>query len=789
MFKESKFLSWLVVLLLAVLVWVGFAPVQIGGPVAYVMLSGNSMEPDYTVGDLILARKDPAPAIGEAVVYQHPQVGYVFHRIIDRQGDTFLLQGDNNGWVDSYQPSGDQVIGSYWLHLPGGGSLISSLRKPVYFALLSLGAAGLVLSLVFFRGKDLKQNKRQKRMTKTDRQSQPVFKDYRQDLLLFLGVLGLAALVLLVIAFARPLKIEVSDDLQYTHRSELDYSARDVSGVYDSSQIQTGQPIYLQLTCQVALDLDYRFSAPQLTPAEQTQFQGSYRINALVQDADGWQRSLPLQTQETFTGAGFNTQTSLNACQIRDLILEKEQKTGTSNRWYFLTIAPEVSFQGVLQNKPLEGITRPEFTFQIDESLMRLPDGGEDLIFLEEGNLENTQVVRNSLQIFGMQIPVRGARWASMSLLAASLLVSIWPLSSLYRDWKTSDVSRIQVQYHPMLVDVKMGSPGKNAQQIVEVASFEDLSRMAERYGAMILHESRGNFHRYSIQDEQTVYQYTLDSIKEHSYFADLRDFEEALKSAVEEDQFELYYQPIVLLENKQVVGIEAFLRWNHPRLGMIYPAEFIHLAEENGFVPQIDGWVIEQGCRQLQEWQQFGLPLVPLSINISPNTILSDPFARQITKTILKGGCDPHYLQLEINRSNQVFRDQRIQQRLLELREMGVRLAIDNFATDAANQIDQVSKMPIQSLKIDRSIMKDISKDHNNLRLINAVVKMARSLQIEVVAQGVESLEQIAMLEEQEILLAQGYLLGDPVPAREMGWKLGKKTSAGDGSAGKGTP
>ncbi len=789
MLKESKLLSWMVVLLLAVLVWIGFAPVQIGGPVAYVMLSGNSMEPDYAVGDLILARKETTPAIGEAVVYQHPQVGYVFHRIIDRQGDTFLLQGDNNDWVDSYQPSEDQIIGSYWLHLPGGGSLISNLRKPVYFALLSLGAAGVVLSLVFFKGDNQINKKRQKRMKKTDRQSQSSIKEYRQDLLLLLGVIGLAALVLLVVALMRPLEIEISDDLQYNHRTELAYSAQDAGGIYDSSRIQTGQPVYLQLTCQVALDLVYQFSAPRLTPADQTQFQGSYGISALVQDADGWQRSLILQSERDFSGAGFSTQTTLDACQIRDLIQEKEQKTGTSNRWYTLTIAPEISYQGVLQDESMEGIIRPEFTFQIDESLMRLPDGAEALIALEEDSLENAQMVSNSLQIFGLEIPVRGARWAGGSLLAASLLVSIWPLSSLYRDWKTSDVSRIQVQYHPMLVDVKMGSPGKNAQQIVEVASFEDLSRMAERYGAMILHESRGNFHRYSIQDEQTVYQYTLDSIKEHNYFADLQDFQSALQAAIQENQFELYYQPIVLLANKQVVGIEAFLRWNHPRLGMIYPAEFIHLAEENGLVPMIDGWVIEQGCRQLQEWQQFGLPLVPLSINISPNTILSDLFARQISKTILKGGCDPHYLQLEINRSNQVFRDQKIQQRLLELREMGVRLAIDNFATDAANQIDQVSKMPIQSLKIDRSIMKGVSSDQNNRRLISAVVKMARSLQIEVVAQGVESLEQIAMLEEQEVLLAQGYLLGDPVPAREMGWKLGKKASAEDSSAGKGTP
>lgn len=774
MIKRSLFMSWMTLLLLGGFLWGGFAPIQIGGPVGYVIINGSSMEPGFSKGDLVLTRRGIQPETGKAVVYQQPQIGMVFHRVIDVQNGSYQLKGDNNDWVDSYQPTGDEILGGYWLRIPSGGTIITRLREPLNFSMVVLGIAGLMVSILYFQKQDMTK-KRGKRIKEQNPSSDPRGGEFRQDLLLLLGVLGLAAVVLGTFAFLRPLDQEAVEDYQYQHQSELNYSAQDLSGIYDSSQVMTGQPVYLDLTCRVDLDIDYRFTAPEMTPGNQALFSGSYRIRALLEDVDGWQRTIPLEDSSDFSGTSFSEAADLDVCEIRDLILEKEQKTGTSNRWYTLVIRPEISYQGQIGELPLEGEFQPEFQFQIDTSLMRLPGEEEQLTIIEEGALEKIRVLPNTLSIFGLSLDVKTARWTAAAVFLFCLAGGVWPLVSLYRDWKSSDASRIQVQYHPMLVDVAFGSPARNAEQIVQVASFQDLSKMAERYGAMILHESRGHFHRYSIQDEGTVYQYSLDGIQDHSLFSDLNDFKLALSTALEQDQLELYYQPIVDLRDKQVTGIEAFVRWNHPRLGMLYPAEFIQLAEENGLIPVIDRWVIERGCRQLNEWEEFGLPLVPLSINISPNTILDDNFSNHIKNALLQSRCNPDFLQLEINRSNQIFRDKTIQQRLLAIRRLGIRLAIDNFATDAANQIDQVSRMPIQSLKIDRSIMQGVTGDQSNLRLINAVVKMARSLQIEVIAQGVENNEQIALLEKQEISLAQGYFLGDPVPAREMGWKLGK--------------
>ncbi len=785
MIKRSLLISWMILLLLGGFLWWGFAPVQIGGPVGYVIVNGSSMEPGFSKGDLVLTRSEIQPQPGTAVVYQQPQIGMIFHRVIDIQNGSYLLQGDNNDWVDSYQPAEDEIIGGYWLRIPSGGTIITRLREPLNFSLLSLGIVGVIISLFYFQKQDMAK-KRKNRVKNpahaSEKKSDTRAGEFRQDLLLMLGVLALAAVILGLFAFLQPLEQEVSEEFQYQHQSELNYSAQDLSGIYDSSQVMTGQPVYLDLTCRVDLNIDYRLTAPAMTPGNQALFTGSYRISALLEDVDGWQRTIPLEDFRSFSGTSFSEAAELDVCEIRDLILEKEQKTGTSNRWYTLFIRPEINYQGQISELPLEGVFRPEFQFQIDTSLMRLPGEEEQLTIIEEGALEKTRILPNTLSIFGLSLEVKTARWTALSVLIICLAGGIWPLVSLYRDWKSSDASWIQVQYHPMLVDVAFGSPARNAEQIVQVASFQDLSKMAERYGAMILHESRGHLHRYSIQDEGTVYQYSLDGIRDHSLFSDLNDFKIALNTALEEDQFELYYQPIVDLRSKQVTGIEAFVRWNHPRLGLLYPAEFIQLAEENGLIPVIDRWVIESGCRQLNEWGEFGLPLVPLSINISPNTILDDNFSNHIENAVVQSSCNPDFLQLEINRSNQVFRDKTIQQRLLDLRRLGVRLALDNFATDAANQIDQVSRMPIQSLKIDRSIMQGITGDQSNLRLINAVVKMARSLQIEVIAQGVENNEQIALLEKQEISLAQGYFLGDPVPAREMGWKLGKTLPQGSG-------
>lgn len=737
------------------------------------------MEPDFSLGDLVVARKGAMYEEDHRVVYQHPQVGYVFHRIVDQDKDEFTLKGDNNDWLDSFHPTESDIVGKYWFVIPGGGTAVRKLREPVYFASFTLISIVIIASLFLFEKKETVLKKIQNRRLNMENHPPRSSGDTRQELLILVGFIALVALVFGIISFSRPLTKMIADDLVYTHAGEFNYTAKIRENIYDSTAIETGEPVYLRLTCDVDMTFLYQFSAPRMTGIEQKEFSGIYQVSAKISDIDGWNRSFELVPETEFAGSEFDAQMSLDICQAQALIAEKEEKTETKNRWYNLTIYPEITVAGSVEDTPFDDIYRPEIIFQIDSSIMRLPDGLEVLALDQEGSIKNVREVSNFLLIFGQELDIEVARRIAMIAFGLSLAAAIFPAWSLFRDWRKSDITRIQVQYHPLLVDVKSGSSSTQLNQIVEVASFADLAKMAERYGAMILHESESSFHRYSVLDEQSVYQYTMDVFTEESLFPDVENFKKSLRSALDEDQFELYYQPIVLLKDKSVIGVEAFIRWNHPDFGILYPADFISQAEICDLIPEIDRWVSRKACRQLKEWKELGLPLVPISINISPDTIVDNQFLEDISSIVLENACDPEFLQIEINRSNLVFQDEDIKQHLSQLNDLGIRLAIDNFATDAANQINQVSQMPIQSVKIDRTIVQGIQEDDDKQRLINAVAKMAKSLQVEVVAQGVESKEQVAILKKQDIEVAQGFFLGNPIRANEIVTLLEKPKTA----------
>jgi len=349
----------------------------------------------------------------------------------------------------------------------------------------------------------------------------------------------------------------------------------------------------------------------------------------------------------------------------------------------------------------------------------------------------------------------------------------VLPSWSLYQDWRASDVSRIQVQYHPLLVDIQAGGPSLQADKVVDVVSFSDLTKMAERYGAMILHEKRGTYHRYTVQDENIVYQYVLDGNAGAHLFRDVYSFKKSLLHGLQENQFELYYQPVIRIKDRTVLGVEAFLRWEHPDHGLLYPADFIDLAEQGHLIPEIDRWVSRQVCQQLQDWQSEEIALVPVSINLSPETVMDEGFIEVFSEIINQEVCKPELIQLEINRSNRVFLDKEFKNHLNALADLGINLAIDNFATDDANQINQVFQVPIKTIKIDRSVVQKMNADSHARRLVGAVAAMAKHFQVDVVAQGVENEEDLDLLKEQSIAIAQGFYLGKPIRPDELGTLL----------------
>ena len=768
--------SIVILLVVAGALWVGFAPVQLGGPVSYVIVSGNSMEPAIELGDLVVARRASVYEIDQAVVYQHPQIGFVYHRIVGQEGEAFILQGDNNDWLDSYQPTESEILGKHWFLIPGAGNLIRKLRQPVNFSaflfIIIIIAAGLFL----FQKQD-QIRKKIRGSVKTMNTNQPLSSgDTRQELLLFIAVLAAVSLIFSVIAFAKPLTRVISDDLVYFHQGSFTYTAPDPENVYDSDQIETGEPIYLQLTCEMQMAFAYQLipAGEQLTDI--SDLSAAYQVEAVISDVDGWKRTYNLIPETSLKGTAVESEMAFDICQAQALILDKEEKTAARNRWYDLTIYPRVVISGTIDDLRVEDVYQPAIAFQMDANILRMPDGTDASQLSQEGRVSDTRVVNNTMQIFGQQINVVLARRIGVISLVFCSLAAVLPAWSLFKDWRASDVSRIQVQYHPLLVDVQEGAIAVEAEQVVDVASFTDLTKMAERYGAMILHERRGSYHRYSVQDEQVVYQYILDSARGESLFPDAYAFKRSLRTGLAEDQFELYYQPVIAVKDRQVLGVEAFLRWNHPQLGTIYPADFIQQAENGNLIPEIDSWVVHQVCRQLGEWQEAEVPVVPVSINLSPGTVVNEDFIQDFQQIFLEEVCQPELIQVEINRSNQVFQDKRFQDHLAKLAELGITLAIDNFATDDANQINQVFQAPIQTLKIDRAIVQKMDTDSHAKQLVGAVVAMGHKFQVQVVAQGVETEQYLELIKAQDVEVAQGFYFGKPIRPEELEELLGSK-------------
>ncbi len=669
-FIDMKIWSSIIIVFLIITLVPLFAPLQLGGSVGYVIISGNSMEPDFYMGDLVLTRKQTQYAVGDAVVYYNPEIGYVFHRIVSQEGERFTLRGDNNSWEDYYQPGYEEIQGKLWLHVPSGGKVLNFLRLPVMLALLS-ALPVIIIATTSRHGLKRKSKRMDKRKMKSQEIVDVKSVDGNVGGIVILACIALGAFLLAVLAFTRPLEQLVADDFEYEHMGILLYQAADTKDVYDTDHVQTGEPVYLQLTCSVQLTYTYQFISSHLLAGEAEQLGGSYQLLAQIGDADGWNRIIELTTPMGFSGSGFAAAVDLDLCHVGDLIAHLKTETGTKHTWYDLKILPRVNIIGSIAGRQLEDEFAPEINFQFNELLMRLPpveindDKLETLTPTQAGIIPGTRLGPNLIEVLGLGIPVLVVRLVSLALFIPAVFGIFWLGWPLYQTWKSGDASRIRVQYNPMLVEVEAGSLPITG-QVVRVDSFKDIVKMAERYGAMILDEVDGNSHRYCVQDGDTLYTYQKGY---NTYFPQPSSPEQELQVALDLQQYQLHYQPIVSMKNQQIEGVEALVRWNHPERGILYPGEIIPQAEEFGLISRIDGWVVQEACQQLRAWQELHRHPPVLSVNTSPLSLLSADFIEHVITTVVDMQCNPRYLQLEINRSNMVVEDEGVNLHLHRLR------------------------------------------------------------------------------------------------------------------------
>ena len=243
---------------------------------------------------------------------------------------------------------------------------------------------------------------------------------------------------------------------------------------------------------------------------------------------------------------------------------------------------------------------------------------------------------------------------------------------------------------------------------------------------------------------------------------------ESELRRAIDQGEFELHYQPQVLLQGAEVIGSEALLRWKRPGEGFVRPGQFVPLAEETGLIVDLGRWVLREACRAAAEWNAEGRVRHKVSINLSARQFQSRDLVLVIKEILEETGCRPQWLEFEITESLLLAENDSVMSVLLAFEDMGLSIAIDDFGT-GYSALSYLTRFPIDTLKIDRTFIQRVTSDRRHAELVKAILSIARCLGQRVVAEGVETIEQAAFLDAHGCEVAQGYFYSKPLPKTEI--------------------
>ena len=261
--------------------------------------------------------------------------------------------------------------------------------------------------------------------------------------------------------------------------------------------------------------------------------------------------------------------------------------------------------------------------------------------------------------------------------------------------------------------------------------------------------EGRNNYKFYSKELSARAYEHL--------------NIENNLRRAIERNEFFLVYQPQIDLQTNRLIAIEALIRWEHPELGQVLPSKFIPIAEETGLIVALGKWVLHTACSQVRDWQLQGLPVVPVTVNLSARQFVDGALMNVVSQTLSDCELSPSLLEVEITEGVMIQNPEKASASLEELSNRGIRIAIDDFGTGYSS-LSYLKRYPIDTLKIDQSFVRDITSDPNDLSIVIAIIAMAHSMGLRVIAEGVETNEQLDILNSHKCDCVQGYLFSKPL-------------------------
>jgi signal peptidase I len=502
-----------------VLVAVGLLwPAQLGGRLSMLVTVGRSMEPRISQGDLVFVSRGAPYRVGEVVAYHSGVLRQVaLHRIVGKDGGRYTLKGDNNSWLDTAHPTDAQVLGRLWLHLPGAGKWLDWLRRPRETALLT-GLLGLLV------GTGIHQTR--KRMQRRRRTGQPAksgggglrVPDWRRVAAtgpvrgiwarIAVGAAAVLALGVVVglVGLSRPLQRERTELVDFAHRGTFGYEAAGAGPLVDPREPSDAGPVYFKLATRMSVRFDYVLDAPQ--PAD---IAGTYRLVAVIGDAQGWRRTMVLRPTAAFTGTGYAARGTLSLPGLQALIQRFEAATGLDGTSYELRLRAETSVRGQVDGVPMSDEFHPEVVFDVDNFAIRprARDDGDPFQPEQSGAAPRTILAPNRVRLLGLSATVAAVRALGLfvSLLGAITLAGA--LLARRNAPADSPSQRIALRYGSRIVDVERVEPRPD-ERIVRMTDVRDLARIAENLDAPILHAREGGLHRYLVQEGATTYTYEL---------------------------------------------------------------------------------------------------------------------------------------------------------------------------------------------------------------------------------------------------------------------------------------
>ncbi|MFP7484980.1 EAL domain-containing protein [Priestia filamentosa] len=245
-------------------------------------------------------------------------------------------------------------------------------------------------------------------------------------------------------------------------------------------------------------------------------------------------------------------------------------------------------------------------------------------------------------------------------------------------------------------------------------------------------------------------------------------EIEDGLRQALKKNEFALHYQPKVNIIKGKIVGVEALIRWNHPEIGFLSPGEFIPIAEESGLIVPMTQWVLREACSQGVRWKEEGFSSLKISVNISSVEFAEPSFVDMILNIIEETGFSPNKLELEITESVAVKHVDLVIEKLVKLKKHGISIAIDDFGAGYSS-FSYLKRLPIHTLKIDRSFIQNLYTDSREAAIVSSIISLAKSLDLSIVAEGVEERDQALILHQEKCDEIQGYYFSRPIPPNEL--------------------